>query len=141
MAIGWLVFRENVDRRLITGAAAVLAGAVTPIQSLISEVRFYIKAIDNRKGIGLVPTWRIIRSEHLGGCGHKNDSGRIVLGLQLRRARSASELLRVAATPWQPDGKSIETCSNSADHPERKATKNANPVGAKSRNPHLRGGY
>jgi len=53
MAIAWLVFRENVDRRLITGAAAVLAGAVTPIQSLISEVRFYIKAIDNRKGIGL----------------------------------------------------------------------------------------
>lgn len=28
MAIAWLVFRENVDRRLLTGAAAILAGAV-----------------------------------------------------------------------------------------------------------------
>ena len=55
MAIAWLVFRENVDRRLITGAAAVLAGAVAPIQSLISEVSFYIKAIDNRKGMGWCP--------------------------------------------------------------------------------------
>lgn len=29
MAIAWLVFRENVDRRLLLGAAAILAGAVT----------------------------------------------------------------------------------------------------------------
>lgn len=29
MAIAWLVFRENVDRRLLIGAAAILAGAVT----------------------------------------------------------------------------------------------------------------
>jgi drug/metabolite transporter (DMT)-like permease len=29
MAIAWLVFRENVDRRLLTGAAAILAGAAT----------------------------------------------------------------------------------------------------------------
>jgi drug/metabolite transporter (DMT)-like permease len=28
MAIAWLVFRENVDRRLLIGAAAILAGAV-----------------------------------------------------------------------------------------------------------------
>lgn len=28
MAIAWLVYRENVDRRLLTGAAAILAGAV-----------------------------------------------------------------------------------------------------------------
>ena len=28
MAIAWLVFRENVDRRLLFGAAAILAGAV-----------------------------------------------------------------------------------------------------------------
>lgn len=28
MAIAWLVFRENVDRRLLLGAAAILAGAV-----------------------------------------------------------------------------------------------------------------
>ena len=28
MAIAWLMFRENVDRRLLTGAAAILAGAV-----------------------------------------------------------------------------------------------------------------
>jgi drug/metabolite transporter (DMT)-like permease len=28
MAIAWLVFRENVDRRLLTGAAAIVAGAV-----------------------------------------------------------------------------------------------------------------
>lgn len=28
MAIAWLVFRENVDRRLLVGAAAILAGAV-----------------------------------------------------------------------------------------------------------------
>ena len=28
MAIAWLVFRENVDRRLLTGAAAILAGAL-----------------------------------------------------------------------------------------------------------------
>ena len=28
MAIGWLAFRENVDRRLLLGAAAILAGAV-----------------------------------------------------------------------------------------------------------------
>ena len=28
MAIAWLVFRENVDRRLILGAFAILAGAV-----------------------------------------------------------------------------------------------------------------
>src|SRR5579872_2581486 len=28
MAIAWLAFRENVDRRLLTGAAAILAGAV-----------------------------------------------------------------------------------------------------------------
>ena len=28
MAIAWLVFRENVDRRLLWGAAAILAGAV-----------------------------------------------------------------------------------------------------------------
>jgi drug/metabolite transporter (DMT)-like permease len=28
MAIAWLWFRENVDRRLLTGAAAILAGAV-----------------------------------------------------------------------------------------------------------------
>ena len=28
MAIAWLVFRENVDRRLLAGAAAILAGAV-----------------------------------------------------------------------------------------------------------------
>jgi drug/metabolite transporter (DMT)-like permease len=28
MAIAWLVFRENVDRRLLTGAFAILAGAV-----------------------------------------------------------------------------------------------------------------
>lgn len=28
MAIGWLVFRESVDRRLLLGAAAILAGAV-----------------------------------------------------------------------------------------------------------------
>jgi len=27
MSIAWLVFRENVDRRLLTGAAAILAGA------------------------------------------------------------------------------------------------------------------
>ena len=27
MAIAWLVFRENVDRRLLLGAAAILAGA------------------------------------------------------------------------------------------------------------------
>ena len=29
MAIAWLVFRENVDRRLLIGAAAILAGAAT----------------------------------------------------------------------------------------------------------------
>lgn len=29
MAIAWLVFRENVDRRLLLGAAAILAGAVS----------------------------------------------------------------------------------------------------------------
>jgi drug/metabolite transporter (DMT)-like permease len=29
MAIAWMVFRENVDRRLLLGAAAILAGAVT----------------------------------------------------------------------------------------------------------------
>ena len=29
MAIAWLAFRENVDRRLLLGAAAILAGAVT----------------------------------------------------------------------------------------------------------------
>lgn len=29
MSIAWLVFRENVDRRLLLGAAAILAGAVT----------------------------------------------------------------------------------------------------------------
>ena len=29
MGIAWLVFRENVDRRLLLGAAAILAGAVT----------------------------------------------------------------------------------------------------------------
>ena len=28
MAVAWLVFRENVDRRLLLGAAAILAGAV-----------------------------------------------------------------------------------------------------------------
>ncbi len=28
MAIAWIVFRENVDRRILTGAAAILAGAV-----------------------------------------------------------------------------------------------------------------
>jgi drug/metabolite transporter (DMT)-like permease len=28
MAIAWIVFRENVDRRLLVGAAAILAGAV-----------------------------------------------------------------------------------------------------------------
>jgi drug/metabolite transporter (DMT)-like permease len=28
MAIAWIVFRENVDRRLLAGAAAILAGAV-----------------------------------------------------------------------------------------------------------------
>ncbi len=28
MAIAWLVFRENVDRRLFLGALAILAGAV-----------------------------------------------------------------------------------------------------------------
>ncbi len=28
MGIAWVVFRENVDRRLLTGAAAILAGAV-----------------------------------------------------------------------------------------------------------------
>lgn len=28
LAIAWLVFRENVDRRLLTGAAAILGGAV-----------------------------------------------------------------------------------------------------------------
>jgi drug/metabolite transporter (DMT)-like permease len=28
MAIAWMVFRENVDRRLLVGAAAILAGAV-----------------------------------------------------------------------------------------------------------------
>jgi drug/metabolite transporter (DMT)-like permease len=28
MAIAWLVFRENVDRRLLVGAAAILCGAV-----------------------------------------------------------------------------------------------------------------
>jgi drug/metabolite transporter (DMT)-like permease len=28
MAIAWLIFRENVDRRLLVGAAAILAGAV-----------------------------------------------------------------------------------------------------------------
>jgi drug/metabolite transporter (DMT)-like permease len=28
MAIGWLAFHENVDRRLLVGAAAILAGAV-----------------------------------------------------------------------------------------------------------------
>lgn len=28
MAIAWLIFRENVDRRLLLGAAAILAGAV-----------------------------------------------------------------------------------------------------------------
>ncbi len=28
MAIAWLVFRENVDRRLLAGAAAIIAGAV-----------------------------------------------------------------------------------------------------------------
>ena len=28
MAIAWIVFRENVDRRLLLGAAAILAGAV-----------------------------------------------------------------------------------------------------------------
>ena len=28
MAIAWIVFRENVDRRLLTGAMAILAGAV-----------------------------------------------------------------------------------------------------------------
>lgn len=28
MAIAWVAFRENVDRRLLTGAAAILAGAV-----------------------------------------------------------------------------------------------------------------
>lgn len=28
MAIAWVVFRENVDRRLLVGAAAILAGAV-----------------------------------------------------------------------------------------------------------------
>ena len=28
MSIAWLVFRENVDRRLLTGAFAILAGAV-----------------------------------------------------------------------------------------------------------------
>lgn len=28
MAIGWIVFRENVDRRLLHGAGAVLCGAV-----------------------------------------------------------------------------------------------------------------
>jgi drug/metabolite transporter (DMT)-like permease len=28
MAIAWIVFRENVDRRLLTGALAILAGAV-----------------------------------------------------------------------------------------------------------------
>jgi drug/metabolite transporter (DMT)-like permease len=29
MAIAWLVFRENVDRRLLLGAASIVAGAVT----------------------------------------------------------------------------------------------------------------
>ena len=28
MSIAWLVFRENVDRRLLLGALAILAGAV-----------------------------------------------------------------------------------------------------------------
>ena len=28
MAIAWIVFRENVDRRLLVGAAAIVAGAV-----------------------------------------------------------------------------------------------------------------
>ena len=28
MVIAWIVFRENVDRRLLLGAAAILAGAV-----------------------------------------------------------------------------------------------------------------
>ena len=28
MALAWLVFRENVDRRLLAGALAILAGAV-----------------------------------------------------------------------------------------------------------------
>ena len=27
MALAWVVFRENVDRRLLAGAAAILAGA------------------------------------------------------------------------------------------------------------------
>ena len=29
MGIAWVVFRENVDRRLLLGAASILAGAVT----------------------------------------------------------------------------------------------------------------
>jgi drug/metabolite transporter (DMT)-like permease len=28
MGIAWVVFRENVDRRLLLGASAILAGAV-----------------------------------------------------------------------------------------------------------------
>ena len=28
MAIAWVVFRENVDRRILLGALAILAGAV-----------------------------------------------------------------------------------------------------------------
>jgi drug/metabolite transporter (DMT)-like permease len=28
MAIAWVIFRENVDRRLLLGAASILAGAV-----------------------------------------------------------------------------------------------------------------
>lgn len=28
MAVAWLAFRENVDRRLLIGAGAILAGAV-----------------------------------------------------------------------------------------------------------------
>jgi drug/metabolite transporter (DMT)-like permease len=28
MGIAWVVFRKNVDRRLLIGAAAILAGAV-----------------------------------------------------------------------------------------------------------------
>jgi hypothetical protein len=70
-----------------------------------------------------------------------NNSGGIVLDLQLRGAKSETKLLPVAAMPQQPEGKTIKTSSNSVDHPERIATKKTNPKSAKSRSPHVPGGY
>ena len=39
MAIAWMVFRENVDRRLLLGAAAILAGTDAEIRRALHAFR------------------------------------------------------------------------------------------------------